>query len=243
MTWYDAMWQDVRSYVLPKLENELSLDLYYHGVHHTRDDVVLAADRLAAEVELDAEASLLLKTAALYHDTGFLNRYIRNEPLAAEFAKASLPRFGFMPYQIAAIEGMIMATQFAAIAPHKTGSVDVRRRFGRAGALRFLGRELRSAPGNLTTRGYEISMTEWLKNQILFLESHTYFTLAAHSTRYAQKQENLQMLKQMLHISRANRELAIQDLNELKRGRQSTTLQTTFSIEGPAAYQTAPATA
>ena len=89
MTWYDAMWQDVRNFVLPKLENELSPDLYYHGVHHTRDDVVLATERLAAEVGLDAEASLLLKTAALYHDTGFLKRYIRNEPLAAEFCSTT----------------------------------------------------------------------------------------------------------------------------------------------------------
>jgi hypothetical protein len=96
----------------------------------------------------------------------------------------------------------------------------------------------------MVARGYQISTIEWLKNQIQFLESHTYFTLAAHSTRYAQKQRNLSMLKQMLYISRANREFAAQAIAESKSWqRLSTTLQTTFSIEVPPTYQTMPATA
>ena len=243
MTWYDAMWQNVRGYVLPKLERELPPDLYYHGVHHTRDDVVLAAERLAAEVGLDAEASLLLKTAAIYHDTGFLKRYIRNEPIAAEFAKETLPRFGFMPYQIAAIAGMIMATQLPQSPRTQLEALMCDADLDALGRSDFWGVncDLRR---ERVARGYEISMIEWLKNQIQFLESHTYFTLAAHSTRYAQKQRNLSMLKQMLHISRANQELTLQDITELKPWQKlGATLQTTFAIESPAAYQTTPATA
>ena len=88
-------------------------------------------------------------------------------------------------------------------------------------------------------RGYNISMVEWLKNRILFLESHAYFTLAAHSTRYAQKQRNLQMLKQMLQ-----REIALHNPTGVKPWQKlGATLQTTFAIEAPAAYQTTPATA
>lgn len=238
MTWYDAMWQDVRGYVLPKLERELAPDLYYHGVHHTRDDVVLAAERLAAEVGLDAEASLLLKTAALYHDTGFLRRYIRNEPIAAEFAKETLPRFGFMPYQIAAIEGMIMATQLPQSPRTQLEALMCDADLDALGRSDFWGVncDLRR---EVAAHGYKVSMVEWLENQILFLESHTYCTLAAHSTRYAQKQRNLNMLKQMLQ-----RETALQNITGIKPWQKlDATLRTAFSIEVPAAYPTTPATA
>ncbi len=238
MTWYDAMWQDVRGYVLPKLERELAPNLYYHGVHHTRDDVVLAAERLAAEVGLDAEASLLLKTAALYHDTGFLQRYIRNEPLAVEFARETLPRFGFMPYQIAAIEGMIMATQLPQSPRTQLEALMCDADLDALGRSDFWGVncDLRR---EVAAHGYKVSMVEWLKNQILFLESHTYCTLAAHSTRYAQKQRNLNMLKQMLQ-----RETALQNITGVKPWQKlDATLRTTFSIEAPAAYPTTPATA
>lgn len=238
MTWYDAMWQDVRNFVLPKLENELSPDLYYHGVHHTRDDVVLATERLAAEVGLDAEASLLLKTAALYHDTGFLKRYIRNEPLAAEFARETLPRFGFMPYQIAAIKGMIMATQLPQSPRTQLEALMCDADLDALGRSDFWGVNCDLRRERIA-HGYKVSMVEWLENQILFLESHTYCTLAAHSTRYAQKQRNIAMLNQRLQ-----RELAIRNVFEAKPWQVlSAALQQTFSIDRPDVAQTTPATA
>ena len=65
-------WQGVKAYVLGRLENELSPKLTYHGLHHTRDDVLPAAIRLAKLVNLSHADTLLLKTAALFHDTGFM---------------------------------------------------------------------------------------------------------------------------------------------------------------------------
>src|SRR5690242_17751567 len=47
------------AYALARLERELSPALCYHSVAHTRDDVVVAAERLAALEGVDGEALLL----------------------------------------------------------------------------------------------------------------------------------------------------------------------------------------
>ena len=52
-------------YVLRRLSQELPANLYYHGIHHTRDDVVPAAIRLANLADLSEKDMLILKTAAL----------------------------------------------------------------------------------------------------------------------------------------------------------------------------------
>lgn len=46
-------WERTKEYILARLSKELAPDLTYHGVHHTRDDVLPAAERLAAESKLD----------------------------------------------------------------------------------------------------------------------------------------------------------------------------------------------
>lgn len=104
-------WERTQEYVLTRLSKELAPDLTYHNVHHTRDDVLPAAEWLAAESQLDEEGTLLLCTAALYHDTGYLERYFRNELIAVRIAQETLPDFGFSLGQIDRIGKIIAATQ------------------------------------------------------------------------------------------------------------------------------------
>ena len=68
-----------RAYALRRLEHELSPALCYHSVVHTRDDVVVAAERLAALEGVDDAALLLLRTAAYFHDLGFLEQRDQHE--------------------------------------------------------------------------------------------------------------------------------------------------------------------
>ncbi len=86
-----------REYVLMRLEQELPPNLFYHGIHHTRDDVLPAVARLAAMARLSKRQTLLLKTAALYHDIGFIEQYEMNEPVAIRIASETLPSFGYDP--------------------------------------------------------------------------------------------------------------------------------------------------
>jgi HD superfamily phosphodiesterase len=63
--------QAAKDYIITRLKNELSTTLYYHGLHHTLD-VYNAAEKLAAMEAVSGDDLILLKTAALFHDAGFI---------------------------------------------------------------------------------------------------------------------------------------------------------------------------
>lgn len=50
-----------------------------------------AVDELARQENVDGESVTLLRTAALFHDSGFINQYSDNEALAVKMAEEVLP--------------------------------------------------------------------------------------------------------------------------------------------------------
>src|SRR6266545_8069079 len=102
--------QRARAYAYSSLR-KLPAALTYHSLAHTCDDVVPAVERLAALLGVAGENLVLLRTAAYFHDTGFVERRDKHEAASARLATSVLPYCGYTPSQIAAIERMIMATR------------------------------------------------------------------------------------------------------------------------------------
>lgn len=100
----------IEDFILKKLKQDLPADLYYHSVYHTQD-VVKAAEFIAAEEKINEDDLFLLKVAALYHDSGFIHIYKQHEEESCRIARADLPAFGLDKEQIEIICGMIMATK------------------------------------------------------------------------------------------------------------------------------------
>jgi uncharacterized protein len=92
--------QRARHYDLTRLAHELSPALRYHSLAHTRDDVVPAAERLATLEGVDGEALLLVRTAAYYHDLGFVIQRADHEGASAQIAATILPDYGYTPAHI-----------------------------------------------------------------------------------------------------------------------------------------------
>lgn len=190
-------WQRAESYVMDCLASNLDARLTYHGIHHTRDDVLPAARRLGLMAGLDEESMLLLLTGALYHDIGYVHQYHDNEALAAQIAVETLPTFGYAPQQIRVIENIILATRL----PQQPRSylemlmcdadLDSLGRDDYFVVSFRLWYEL-AAYGDLT------SEEEWLERQVDFLSSHSYFTAEAIALRQAGKQNNLACLYKRL---------------------------------------------
>jgi uncharacterized protein len=186
-----------KHYVFNRLHTELPDNLPYHGIHHTRDDVLPAVERLMTLAKMDGENRLLLRTAALYHDVGYIEQYDRNEPIGARIAAQSLPDFGYSAAQIAVIKGIILATQMpqAPQTPLQSLMCDA--------DLDSLGRDdyleishwLRD---ELALHGIAIPLRAWYERQHAFLSQHTFFTEVARSLRRAKKLENIALLAQLL---------------------------------------------
>jgi len=186
-----------RRYALQRLERELSPNLLYHGIAHTRDDVVPAVETLAHMEGITGEALLLLLTAAWFHDLGFIEQATHHELISARYAVEVLPGFGYTAEQIEIIHWIIYAT----ILPQDPTTI--LETIMADADLDVLGRDdFMRSEGNLrhelALAGKEYSDAEWYNGQIKFLEGHSYFTRSAHTLRDTGQKKNIAKLKLLL---------------------------------------------
>lgn len=188
--------QGVEAYIIEKLEESLSDTLFYHGLHHTMDVVNAALKIGMAEGITDEESLTLLKTAALYHDLGFISTYRGHEEEGCRIARITLPNYNYSPAQIETICGMIAATQIPQSPKNHLEQIIA------DADLDYLGREdfwpiANSLYEELHEREMVANVEAWNKIQIGFLENHKYWTSTAQNWRNASKQNRLDELKEI----------------------------------------------
>ena len=197
-----------RRYVLQRLERELPVNLFFHGIHHTRDDVLPAAERLAGLEGIAGEELLLLRTAALYHDIGYIVQYNKNEPIGVRIAAETLPGFGYSKGQVERVGRIIMPTQLQSV-DNKLIQIpdpkDILQLLICDADLDHLGKEDFFAKGeNLRREWIEYGMPytpqEWVKVQYDFQLWNSYFTAAAKRLRDEGKKKNIEILRATLQV-------------------------------------------
>jgi predicted metal-dependent HD superfamily phosphohydrolase len=101
---------DIKSRAIERLQ-QLDVHFTYHNIPHTLD-VLTQAERIAQCEKITGEEDLLLlKTAAMYHDAGFLISYSGHEQDSCVVFREDAGQFGFTIGQTEIIEGLIMATR------------------------------------------------------------------------------------------------------------------------------------
>ena len=174
-----------KSYILARLEDELPKNLHYHGVHHTID-VYNAALILAEKENVQGQHLILLKTAALFHDAGFLVKYKDNENESVKLIRTILPKFNYKKEEIEIICDMVLSTK---IPQNPSTLLD---RILCDADLDYLGREDFFSTAHKLQRdwneyGFETNLIEWYQQQLRFLEKHIYFTESARLLRKERK--------------------------------------------------------
>ena len=183
-----------RDYIIDRLHAKLKPPLYYHSVEHTLD-VYEATCRLIEMESLEESQHLLLKTAALYHDSGILIRYTDHETESVRLIHDLLPGFGYSTGDIDEIGRLIMRTKLPqrAVTPGEQILCDA--------DLDYLGRDdffIHSFQLQLEWNQLGIRKTnlhEWFEIQIRFLSDHRYFTKSASGLREEKKQQHLTDIK------------------------------------------------
>jgi uncharacterized protein len=186
-----------KKYILDRLKDELSPNLSYHGFHHTIDVYESAIEIAKSEGVTDEMELIMIKTAALYHDSGFVNTYKGHEAAGCDIARAILPNFNYSEDQIDIICNMIMATKIPQDPKNKFEEIIADADLDYLGRSDFdqiastLFKEL-NVYANLSDEN------EWNKLQLSFLEKHTFFTDFAKQNRDDKKQENLLKIKSII---------------------------------------------
>lgn len=180
--------------MLEKLEESLPPYCYYHNLEHTMR-VLEAVEVLAAGEQItDPEILDLLRTAAVYHDCGFIRQYKMNEPVAAEMASEYLPGFGYTADQIAFVNRLILVTTLGA------EPKDIHEQIIKDADFDYLGQDgyweislkLKEEWNHV---GIVFDMPGWIELQDRFLTGHRFYTNSALKLREPKKQEFLVMIK------------------------------------------------
>lgn len=187
------------AYALERLRAELSPDLLYHTVWHTEHDVMPSALRLARLTDhVGEEDRCLLEVAAAYHDLGFVEQAKDHEMIAARLVAQTLPALAFSSRQIECIMSMILATRLPQSPRTVLEQILADADLDVLGRDDFFPRNAALLQESIRL-GRPFTQVEWDRQQLNFLQKHTYFTAAARALRGAGKQQHIAQLEQRLH--------------------------------------------
>jgi len=187
---------DLQELVLDKLERELPQNLFYHNIKHTVD-VVTQVELIGLGEGVSDEELLMLKTAALFHDTGHTISYTNHEYFSTLVAREILPEYYFTGSQIDTICELILATK---LPPDPKNTLE---QIMCDADLDYLGRSDMIPVSNtlyleLKERSMIKSMNDWNNLQIKFISRHQYFTVTARNLREVNKQMQIERIRSLI---------------------------------------------
>ncbi len=187
---------DLQELMLNKLEKELPPYLFYHSVKHTID-VVTQAELIGIGEDVNDEELLLLKTAALFHDSGHILSYDEHEYYSTIMVREILPDYYYTQRQIDTICELIEATKMPIKPMNKLQHIIC------DADLDYLGRSDMIPVSNSLYRELKEmkkigSMLDWNKLQLKFISGHQYYTNTAQSLREVNKQKQIDRIKRII---------------------------------------------
>jgi predicted metal-dependent HD superfamily phosphohydrolase len=170
--------------------------LLYHNLLHAMD-VREAAQRLASMENVSPGDRLLLETAALFHDAGYLVSYHDNEKEAVKIVQEHLPSLGFDSFQIQIISRLILATAMPQRPETSLEQVLCDADLDNLGRDDFI-IKTELIRKEINTFGEPIGEKNWFIKTLEMVETHQYFTKAATLLRQDGKKKNIRLLKDLL---------------------------------------------
>lgn len=184
----------MRKHILNRLKSLLPENISYHDLPHTLN-VEKAAIRYAKLEGLNEEETLLLRTAALFHDAGFIQRYKDNEEIGANIAAATLPNFGYTEFQVNIIKKTILCTK------HSIQPVTLIEQIMCDADHDYLGRPdyhdiAKKLRKEMEDYGCKFTDLEWIDFQINYLDTdHEFYTESAKNIRLQGKNTRIKELR------------------------------------------------
>jgi len=184
---------DLEETILERLKTELTPLMYYHNYEHVVD-VLLQVEILGRSEKISEEELLLLKTAALMHDIGFLISYSNHETKSIELTKDILPSYQYTSDQIDKIVQLIGITSLKAKPVNKLEYIL------KDADLDYLGRsdyivKSENLYKEIIEFGKEITYSEWQHQQEEFLLKHNFYTNSAKKMRQINKDKHLEKIR------------------------------------------------
>ena len=182
--------------IISELRSHLLPGLFYHSAEHTLD-VLDSAERIGKAEKITDKELLLLKAAALLHDSGYLFTSKNHEDNSCRIARYMLPNYEFAQNDIDRICEIIMATKVPHQPKNKLEEIIC------DADLDYLGRD---DFYKLSQKLFEemkmfdkvSEENKWNEMQIVFFEKHKYFTASSKTLRAPVKEKHLEEIRAMV---------------------------------------------
>lgn len=184
--------QEMIDFVVRLLNSKLNKFYFYHNAEHSLY-VLDKATEIAHHQNCSVIEIELVRAAALWHDTGFINIYKGHEEEGCNLVNIYLPDFGFSADAIKIICGMIRATKLPQLPKNKLEQILA------DADLEYLGTNNAAAIANKLFKERQslnpgFTADQFNKMQILFLQNHRYFTNFCKENKEHIKQTYLKKL-------------------------------------------------
>ncbi|MBD3635813.1 MAG: HD domain-containing protein [Crocinitomicaceae bacterium] len=187
---------DIEEKVIDFLIKHLPDHLHYHDYTHTID-VVNQAELIGYGEGVSDEQILLLKTAALFHDTGHTIESNGHEEHSCTIAREWLTEYNYTEEQIDEICSIIMATKMPPDPQNLLQCIMC------DSDLDYLGRTDFIPTSNalykeLEAIGVMNDINEWNKLQVKFLSAHQFYTATSRRLREVNKQSQIERIEKLI---------------------------------------------
>ena len=195
-------YKEVYDFLMSRLENETPGYYTYHNADHTKA-VIDAAEYLGKKEGLTDNEITLVKTAALFHDAGFLQQAERHEEISCIWARDYLHHYGYNADQIEEICRIIIATRLPQSPKDHLAEILC------DADLYYIGKEDYAEMEEKLFKEYQHSghvntKEDWQLMQAGFLAAHRFFTKTAIAELEPIKQKILTRLNSGIDVSISN---------------------------------------
>ena len=183
----------IRGLLRNKLPKGLKFHIADHTLHPTKG-VVASANRIAISENISEHDRELLITAAYFHDSGYIRKYNKNEPIGAEIAGRILKLIGYKPNEVVKIQKMILSTDL-----EREPKTHLEKILCDADLDHFGREDLFKLDGKLReewrAEGIDVNDDlKWYNGTLEIITKHQYYTESQKKLREERRQKNIKSL-------------------------------------------------
>lgn len=189
---------DFEERLITRLENELPHNLYFHTIKHTMN-VATQVELIGRAEGISEEDMLWIRTAALLHDTGFINEYGNHEQAGCDIAREILPKFSYSDQQIDQICELILVTRPSAVPETLLEKIIIDADLAYYGRIDFIP-SLQNLCRELKGQNMIDSTKSWYESQIKIISEHEFYTKTARLLRDVEKEKQIQGIEELISL-------------------------------------------
>lgn len=184
--------QDVEDLVLERMSKELPSNLYFHNISRIKE-IYSLVDLFGRAEDLSDEENLILRTAALFQDMGFIISYDNHEDESIKLLSEILPTFKYTQDQINQIVQLVEVSKRLRKPYNRMEEILIDANMNYLSRADFI--SINDAYYfELQEREKVSDKEDWNKMQIVLLSNHKYYTRVANMLRDVNPEQQIENL-------------------------------------------------